>query len=805
MKTRYSGVAATIAALLSYAHPSTGQELPVAGAQFGAGTAESTELAEVTVTARRRNEAAQDVPIAVSVLDAAALEATGSFNVSKLTQLMPTLQFYSTNPRNSAANIRGLGAPFGLTNDGIEQGVGIYVDEVYYSRIASATFDFLDVERLEVLRGPQGTLYGKNTTAGAINITTRAASFTPEARGEITIGNLGLVQAKTSFSGPLVGDTLAGRLAISSTSRHGTIFNVASKNNVNELDNLGIRGQLLWRMNEDLDVTFAGDFNHQDPECCAQIYVREGSTQRPLNRQYAALSAAQNYVVASKDAFDRLTDLDSELNATQNLGGVSARVNWNLGSGDFTSVTAWRHWDWGPSNDRDFTGLPVTLKVNNPSMQDQYTQEFRYAFTGERIDYVIGLFGFHQKIHTDGIQVQGPAASKWLLAPGSPNYNNPAELNGLTSSNDINFKNTSAALFGQLSWRVTDRFRIEPGLRLNYDDKDGSYVATVTNATNTPLTSDQRSVLAPQSYEAQFDDWNLSGDLKFSYAITPDVLAFANYARSFKSGGINLSGLPLDAANNPIMAAATVEPETVNHYEIGLKTQLLNNTAILNVAAFWTDVNDYQATVTNGQLGVIRGYLANAEQVRVRGIETDFQIHPHERFNLYVNAAYTDHEYVSFPDAPCPPELAGGPAATATIPAGPAGVPGARSPANCDISGQWLPGISKWAVSYGGEFNLPTQLLGQDGVAYLGADGNYRSEFSSNPSRSIYTDIPGYAVANLRLGFRADGRWDVYVWARNAFDREYYEVLATTPGNTGLISGQPADQRTYGLTFKAQF
>jgi iron complex outermembrane receptor protein len=283
------------------------------------------------------------------------------------------------------------------------------------------------------------------------------------------------------------------------------------------------------------------------------------------------------------------------------------------------------------------------------------------------------------------------------------------------------------------------------------------------------------------------------------------VLAFATYARSFKSGGINLSGLPLDAGNNPIMAAATVEPEKVDHYEVGLKTQFLNRSATLNVAAFWTDIADYQATVTNGQLGVIRGYLANAEQVRVRGIETDFAIRPSDRFNAYVNAAYTDHEYVSFPDAPCPPELAGGTTATAANPPSAPGTPGGLSPANCDISGQWLPGISKWALSYGAEFNLPSRLLGQEGLVYFGADGNYRSDFSSNPSRSIYTDIDGYSVVNLRVGFRSEGRWDVYAWARNAFDEEYYEVLATTPGNTGLVSGQPADQRTYGLTFKAQF
>lgn len=159
------------------------------------------ETETVIVTARRRNEAAQDIPIAVSVVGGRQLDQTGSFNVGRLTQLAPTLTFYSSNPRNSAANIRGLGAPFGLTNDGIEQGVGIYIDDVYYSRAASSTFDFLDVRQIEVLRGPQGTLYGKNTTAGAINITTRAPTFDFEGRSEVTIGSLGFKQAKASLSG----------------------------------------------------------------------------------------------------------------------------------------------------------------------------------------------------------------------------------------------------------------------------------------------------------------------------------------------------------------------------------------------------------------------------------------------------------------------------------------------------------------------------------------------------------------------------------------------------------------------------
>ncbi|WP_445193226.1 TonB-dependent receptor [Sphingomonas sp. Tas61C01] len=769
-----------------------------------AGPAIADAGGDIVVTARRRNETIQRVPIAMSVIGGTALAETGANTVGRLTQLQPSLQFYSTNPRNSAANIRGLGAPFGLTNDGIEQGVGIYVDQVYNSRIAAATFDFTDVDRVEILRGPQGTLYGKNTTAGAINVTSRAPSFSPEARGEITLGNLDYVQAKASVSGPLVDDKVAIRLSASVTSRKGTIYNVTSREYVNSQDNLSLRSRILWRAAPNLDLTLSGDYNYQNPDCCAQIYARVGPTQRPANRQYAALAAAFGYAPPSTDAFDRITDLDTKLRAKQELGGLSLLGEWDLGAGTLTSVTAWRFWNWNPSNDRDFTGLPITSVSANPSQQRQYSQELRFANNGtNRIDYVGGLFLFHQTIDTQGLQVQGSAASRWLLNPGAsvpagaagcstPTTNacNPAVLNGLRSENEIGFKNTSVAAFGKLTWHVTDRFSVQPGVRVNYDKKDGSYVSTVTTGTgSTNLNADQRGVLAPQSYKPSFDDWNLSGDLTLAYDLSDDLHAYATYARSFKSGGINLSGLPLDAANNPILSASTVKPETVNHYELGLKSQFLDRRATVNLAAFWTEIGDYQATVTNNQIGVLRGYLANAEKVRVKGIEIDAAFRPVSQLNLYANAAYTDAKYARFVDAPCPPELSGGSA----------------SPANCDISGQILPGTSKWAFSYGGEYNIPATVFGTTGQLYAGVDGSYRSKFSSNPSRSISTDIDGYALTNFRLGFRKEGSWNLFGWLRNAFDTDYFELLATQSGSTGLVVGQPGDPRTYGLTLSKTF
>ena len=766
---------------------------------------------DVVVTARRRSETVQRVPIAISVIGGTALAETGAYNVNRLQQLQPTLQFYSTNPRNSAANIRGLGAPFGLTNDGIEQGVGIYVDGVYYSRIASATFDFTDTDRIEILRGPQGTLYGKNTTAGAINIYTRPPSFEPEARVELSGGNLDFFQAKASASTALVPDQVAIRLSASVTTRRGTIYNVRQREYENSQANQSFRAQILWQAAPGLKLTLYGDYNHQDPTCCVQYYARVGATQRPLNRQYAALAAAQGYTVPSTDAFDRLADVDTPLRARQSLGGGSLNVDWDFGPATLTSITAYRFWHWLPSNDRDFIGLPITIVSANPSQQSQISQELRLASNGERtIDYVVGAFYFHQLIDTQGKQVQGAAASAFLLNPTSAGGRNPATLNNLTASNAIHFINTSAAMFGKLTWHVTDRFEIAPGLRFNYDQKRGSYVSVVTNGTGTALTSDQFGVLAPQDYAPRFDNTNLSVDLTLSYRLAETVNGYATYARSYKSGGININGLPLDATNIPILSTQTVRPEKVNHFELGLKTQSADRRATINIAAFWTEIGDYQATVNNFQTNVLRGYLANADKVRTRGVEIDTAFRPTARLNVYANGAYTDATYRRFRNAPCPPELSGGTAQALTngVPTGPtsaAGTAGGTSPAFCDISGQWLPGISKYAASFGAEYDLPARVGGLDGQFYLGYDGSYRSTFSSNPSRSAYTDVRGYDLHNFRLGYKAASSWNVFGWLRNAFGRNYYEVLATQSGSTGLIVGQPGDPRTYGITVSRAF
>lgn len=815
--------AAGLSILASAASAQDAAPAPAAPDQEATGQAPRGDV--IVVTARRRQETAQEVPLAISVVRGDSIEATGNFNVVKLQQLAPTLQVYTTNPRNTSVNIRGLGVPFGLTSDGFEQGVGIYVDDVYNSRVAAATFDFLDVAQVEVLRGPQGTLYGKNTTAGAINITTNQPTFDFEARAEVTAGNLNYKQAKAAISGPLT-DTLAARVAVATTSRRGTLYNVVSRRWINEQDNLGIRGQLLFQPSDDLSITLSGDYSRQDPECCGTTFVRVGRTQRALNRQYDALVAAANangraYQVPSRDPYDRLSDLDSNLNAGNKIGGASLKVKWDVGPGTLTSITAWRFWDWKPENDRDFTGLAVVARSQNPSQQDQYSQEFRYNYESQSIDFVVGLFGFKQRIDTQGTESQGRDATRWNLAPSTDpnNVYNRDVLNGLTASNTQYLKSDSAALFGQLSWKVTPELTIQPGARVNYDKKTGFYQRVVTTgagqviascapsatAGNAVLTA-QCGVYQPQVSAPSASDWNFTYDFNVNYKFAPDVLGYATYAKSFKTIGINQNGLPLDATNQPITSAGTVKPESVNHFELGLKTQFLNRRATFNLSAFRTEIKNFQATVNNGQFGVLRGYLANAQKVRSQGIEADFKIVVSDRFTAYANGAYTDAKYKKFVDAPCPPELAGGTVITnpATQTPSAPGTPGGFSRPNCDISGQRLPGVSRWAASYGAEYNIPATLLDKDGQVYLGVDGNYRSHWNSNASPSVYTEVRGYALTNFRAGFRGEG-FDVFGWVRNAFGVDYIENLQVAPGNVGLIAGQVGDPQTWGGTIKVSF
>ena len=373
---------------------------------------EDNLLEEIVVTSRRREETAQSVPIPISVISGNLIDDVGAFNVNRVKEYVPSVQLYSSNPRNTGINIRGLGSPFGLTNDGLDPGVGFYVDGVYYARPAAATFDFIDIDQVEVLRGPQGTLFGKNTTAGAFNIKTRLASFTPGASFELSYGNYGFVQAKSSITGPLIKNKLAARLSFSGTQRDGNVYNVATDEHLNEIKNLGGRAQLLFTPNEKITITLSGDASSQDPNGYAQVIAGVVETKRAAYRQFSSIIADLNYTLPSDNAYDRIIDHDTPWRSLNQLGGVSLNADFKIGAGTLTSTTAWRYWNWGPSNYRDFTGLQALAKSQNPQEHRNWSQEIRYAGNlNDKLSGVVGVFLLGQDLTTHGTEESG--TDKW--------------------------------------------------------------------------------------------------------------------------------------------------------------------------------------------------------------------------------------------------------------------------------------------------------------------------------------------------------------------------------------------------------
>ena len=757
-------------------------------------TAPDTDTNDIVVTARQRAENVQTVPIAVSVVSGEQLDRAYTVNTQQLSLLVPSLNYSSANPRNTAFTIRGLGSSVvavSQANDGLEGGVGFYIDQVYHARPATAAFDFSDIDRIEVLRGPQGTLFGKNSTAGAISITTRLPTFTPEASEEISVGSFNYVQAKASASLPLT-DTIAARISGLVTRRDGVIRNIVTGEDHNGIGNQAVRGQLLFQPNDRVSIRLIADFTDFESNCCTQVYFHVAPTLKPAARQYPALAAGVGYTPASLDPYDRVTDIDAALGVSTNEGGVSAIANWNLGAATLTSVSAWRFWNWDAANDRDYTGLPIQLVQHIPSRQDQYSQELRLASNGEgALSYVGGLYFFRQSVIGRPISIYGPLAAYYLIGPTTGAAATPVPgnlLDGFGSDGRTDFQSNSYAAFGEVNWRPLRGLTITGGLRYTYEKKKGSYDTFTFGSlqtANAALNSAKLSILRGQDYAARVNGGALTGRANLAYQFTPDVFGYAGFARGAKSGGINMSGLPLDNANQPALNTAVVRPEQNTNYEIGLKTRLFGRRLTLNVDAYYTRVTDFQANVTDtGAAAALRTYLANIPKVTVKGIEADANVQVSKRFSLNASAAYADGKYDSYPNGPCPIERIG---SATTV---------------CDLSGIALPSLPKWSVTYGGDYALPIDPLG--GSIALHLDGRSQTKQFGDPTGSAYTVIGGYTLVNGSVGFRSRRGWEIAVFTRNLFDRNYIQNVTIQAGNTGLILATPSDPRTVGVTFRAR-
>ena len=762
---------------------------------------EDTQLDEIVVTSRRRSEVLQDVPIPITVIGGQAAENAGAFNVNRLKELVPSVQLYASNARNTTLNIRGLGSTFGLTNDGIDPGVGFYVDGVYHARPAATSTDFLDIEQIEVIRGPQGTLFGKNTTAGAFNITTTKPTQTPTAKVEMSVGNYNFIQAKTSVSGG-VAKNLAAKISISGTQRDGTIYNTREERRYSGQNNLGFKGQLYFTPSDKLKILLSGDVSIQHPAGYPLVIAGVTTTERSAYRQYARIVSDLGYQQPKIDPFSREINTNTPWRHNQSIGGISLNVDYKIGNGTLTSTTAWRFWNWDPTNDRDFSELSALTKSQGNSRHDQYSQEIRYAGNiNEKLSGVIGVFLLGQNLQ--GLdQTEEVGKDQWRFVQTANTgaqalYATPGLLDGFGIKTNSTIKSLSAAVFGQVDWEVIKNLHVLPGLRFTYDKKDVDYDRNTYGGLQTndaALLALKAAVYSNQQFNISTNNNNLSGNLTLSYRPNTKLNVYGTFSTAYKPVGVNVGGLPTTASGQADLSLAVVKPEYVEHYELGLKTKPFKG-AILNVTAFNTDIKDYQTNVQSPQLGVNRGYLANAEKVKVKGLEIDGTYNLERFLTLNAALAYLDGKYVTFTNAPLPLEETGH---TELI----NGV--ATQVAFKDASGGRLPGISKWNVSGGAEFSTPGNLATKPGRYFIAGDASYRSTYSSNPTPSSVLNVQGYSLLNARLGFKSD-KFSVFVWSRNLTNKNYYEQLQAAAGNSGLYAGVLGDPRTYGATFRYSF
>lgn len=752
-------------------------------------------LSEVVVTARRRSETPQEIPIPISVVGGRLVEESGAFNVNRVKELVPTVQLYSSNPRNTTLNIRGLGSTFGLTNDGIDPGVGFYIDGVYYARPAATTLDFIDVERIEVLRGPQGTLFGKNTTAGAFNITTRAASFKPGAVFELSYGNYGFIQARSSITGPLIKDKLAARVSFSGTQRDGTIYNVRTSKYLNDLNNLGVRAQLLFTPTDNLSITLIGDATRQQPkEGYTQVIAGVVETKRAAYRQFRAIIADLNWELPSENGYDRLVDQNSPWRAGNDQGGVSLNADWKIGPGTLTSTTAWRYWNWDPLNDRDFTGLNALAKSQATSKFENWSQEVRYAGDlSEKLSGVVGVFLIGQDLWTDPNHIEEAGEHQWRFQQNTPNtalWSTPGLFDGHGSSTTFTLESFGAAAFFNLDWAITEKLHVLPGLRYNYDRKivDYNREAYGLYETDDPALIAIRTIYTNQAFEFTASESNVTGQITISYKAANNLNAFGTYSTSYKPVGVNVGGLPT-VGGQPDLSLAQIKPEYTSHYEVGIKTTPTGKST-LNVTAHYTDVKDYQTLVQDPDPALLRGYLANAGEVRVTGVEVDGNVRVGNKLSIYGAVAYTDGKYIDFKNAPLAIENVGTPASELPYQ---------------DVSGQRLPGISKWAGNIGAELTVPAKFFDKESKFFIALEISSRSEFSSSATPSKFLNIDGYTLTNGRLGYRTADGLSFFIWSRNLFNVNYYEQLLVAGGNAGHYAGVLGDPATYGLTLRSSF
>ncbi|QJB68249.1 TonB-dependent receptor [Parasphingorhabdus halotolerans] len=699
----------------------------VAAAMIGqtASAQETEEAAEsglnvIVVTAQKREQNVQDVPLAVSVTTGEDLERLQVNNIESLQFSTPSLVVAGQDPSRKTFGIRGISDQ--SRNAGFDNRIGVYVDGVWVGRSAASNQAVLDVASIEVLRGPQGTLFGKNTVAGAINIITAKPEFGTSGYVEAEYGNYDNRRLKGMLN-VAASDNVAMRVSGMIHKRDGFVQNLFNGLDYDNRDDYGLRGQLLIEQ---------GDTSLYITADTAQFKSRGAVTgeliidPRAPNPREFAIDELQNYKIG--------------------VDGLSAQVDHEFGNGGtLTSITAFRTSSYFvEGNDEDNT--PFAFAFTKPAFEDtsHFSQEIRYASDDSgRFDYVVGLYYLTQDIQGGGTATAFAPAINPLAPPVFVSVNQFGTV-----------KSQSYAIFAHTNFDITDRLELTAGARFNKEDKSVDYKITDTSGlfTNGAL-KDKRS------------SSDFSPTVSLNYDVTDDVMTYVRYARAYKSGGWNTDFVPS-------VPDIGFDDESVDAFEVGLKSLLFDRRLRLNLSAYLSKHSDFQVfaftQLSNGGSAI---NVTNAGKVTSKGFEVEADVQPVKWLNLFFNYGYNDTKFDSFKNG-------GGP--------------------GVDFDGNRPAEAPKHNLNLGiaTDFDLGFANL------MIQGDYNYRSSFFSNPNNLPINLNSSLEQVNLRAGLDF-GNVSVFGWMRNAFDvtTQIYN-RRTFLGASKASYNSP---QTYGVTVKVEF
>jgi len=761
----------------------------------GISIAQDSIIEEVVVTAAKRAQTLQDIPIAVSVTSAETVEKAQIQDILDLQSVVPSLRVSQLQlTRNSSFSIRGFGN--GANNIGIEPSVGVFIDGVYRSRAASSISDLPRLERVEVLSGPQSTLFGKNASAGVVSVVTPKPSGESGGFVSGSFGNRSAVVLKGLYEGA-ISDDLVFDVSGSYNKKDGFFENRFNGEDLNERDRFGLRGQLVWTPGDNSSIRLMADYDELDEACCGVVNIFSGPATAAINALGGQL--VPNDEEATFGFYD-----DQAVNEITNFG-VSAQGDFEFDNFTFTSITSFRNSESVDDQDIDFSSADLTNGNFNDIDIDTFTQEFRFASNGDgAVDWLVGGFYFDESVEQDTSVLFGPVFRPFVdiglaqagfplslgqveglvgLPQGSFFQNNSGSFDTSTLDNE------AISIFGQVDWHINDALTATLGLNYTDDEKDFSIRSTTTEVrgnielpgllglipTNLANTIDIPNAVEP----GRTSDDDTTYTVRLAWDVNDSVNVYGSYATGFKASSIDLlrdsSPTPADFAALQALGLADpnstpgtrfADPEEATVYEIGVKARFDRGT--LNVALFDQTLDNFQSAIFLGTSFV----LANAEQQSVQGAEIDFRYQPTDAFTFGINATLLDPIYDSFTQS-----------------------------AAGDLTGEQPAGIPEVALSLSGQYDF--NLNGWE--SYVRADYQYEDEIQvvDNIPESIASRE--VKLLNVSAGFSTDNGYSFTFWGRNLTDESYLISAFPAVAQGISVSGYRNEPRTYGVSLRKDF